>query len=1174
MSELRILLLGTPQILWNDDEITIKRRLPRNILYYLAAHEAQLGRNHLLTLFWPEENEANARAYLRDNLSKLRASLPDPTLLKTSSTSVSLDRTRVTCDVLDFQKTIEQAGREPWNIPSDRPLPESSYRDLASAAKLWRSSQFIANVTLPDNLVYEEWVMTTGTRIQNLVERVAGRLADHCQVVNDYEDFMKWMHILVEIDPYNDDYHLKVMDMNVSIGNLDEALKYGISVRTRFQNGLSESISPEFEEYIKKLERRITKQSFGMLSSTMEQEVDQPFIGQNALIRNLEKKFQEGGVVFLKGDTGSGKSRIVAELCAQINPEPGLLKCECVPQQQNIPYQPLACMLRTNFSSTSFDNLTEVGKANLQKIAPEISINYSIEDPDRLSPSIDSQGAILEAFRALFADVACKKRMVFLLDDAHWCDESTLAVLSYMVENKVFPKCGLLLVTSDPAIRNQALSKFQAYILNQFSWVATTFFVPPLDVSSIHLLARNVLNQSLTKDMAEQVRQYSGGNPLFIKEILRSQSQYLLNRSTTDGQVIFGSSPVIQTIINLKLDNLTPVTKSIIYTAAVLGVNIDQELLEKACFHSTEEIVDAIEELEAARIIQMERKTDGILSRYAFTQNAFREGIINSLSASRKRLIHKRVAHALAEHTSGLFDKSSATLAEHYEAGGELENAFISWVDAGNYAKRMQSIEEEIRAFEHAEKLLIYTEMLLTDAQILKLFEPWISILYMNHDITGLTQKSRRLFSLGKQRGSSLLTGYALLGLSDTGFSTNNYEEAIRYVDEAMVYFADSRSIPYQVQGLSRRGAALYMTNRFNQALDAFNQALALTSDESPEFIHARGHLNHQIAVIHTFMGKPKLGTFYIDKAINHYIQGNNLHGQVDCYSLKILSLYYHGQYELALKQSEYSLAIARTLKYWRMIGYTLVFTGYSLTMLGRLDEAWKCAEEAIQIAGIYDHPELESAVSRLYGDIFRYLMDFEAAAEYYRKGWECNTENFVGLDNLGRLGHVLCKSGKNEEGIANIHQAYHSAKEIGLGTVINATQLYEIEINYQGMPIEITLDKLGKVIRDCKDQSIVSQWMVAYGLEAFLKNLQGDTDSAIISLNEIIQNANEISDPWSEISGRLAILKISKKTIMDNMVHVKRIRELMDLLGSCIKTPELQESFSKYATIIDNSLT
>ena len=104
LSELNILLLGTPQILWDDQIIDIKRRLPRSILYYLAANEQTLGRNHLLTLFWPEENELTARANLRDNLSKLRASLPDPTLLKTNSTTVSLDRSRVGCDLLDFQE--------------------------------------------------------------------------------------------------------------------------------------------------------------------------------------------------------------------------------------------------------------------------------------------------------------------------------------------------------------------------------------------------------------------------------------------------------------------------------------------------------------------------------------------------------------------------------------------------------------------------------------------------------------------------------------------------------------------------------------------------------------------------------------------------------------------------------------------------------------------------------------------------------------------------------------------------------------------------------------------------------------------------------------------------------------------------------------------------------------
>ncbi len=254
------------------------------------------------------------------------------------------------------------------------------------------------------------------------------------------------------------------------------------------------------------------------------------------------------------------------------------------------------------------------------------------------------------------------------------------------------------------------------------------------------------------------------------------------------------------------------------------------------------------------------------------------------------------------------------------------------------------------------------------------------------------------------------------------------------------------------------------------------------------------------------------------------------------------------------------------------MIGYTQVFTGFSLTILGRLDEAWKCAEEALQITEKYNHPDLESAAHRLMGDIFRYLMNFEAAAENYRNGWECNKDNFVGLDNLGRLGHVLCKIGKKEEGLGCIHRSYQTAKEIGLGTVVAATQLYEMEIFYPDLPIESTLEKVEKIILECQEQSIVSQGFVAIGMAAYLKKLNGRQEEALIDFNQITHKAQELKDPWSEIAALNAIIRIGEKQNPENVHHAKRVQILLKFIESNSKRPELIKSFEKFKNIIDTS--
>lgn len=1172
MGELKILLLGTPEVFWDGQPLEIRRRIPRKILYYLAAHEFPVGRSELLPMFWPETDETNARASLRDNLSKLRAELPDSTLLITDITKVSLDQSRLKVDLLEFQKIMDTSGRTPWQIPIDQPLPEEIYRELSRAINLWRKPHFMSGVTLPDNLEYEDWVISVEKQIQHSLIHILERVSHHCFVTMNYSDCLKWIHALLENDPFNEDYHVQLIKTLNAMGNRDEAYKYGLGVKDRFLRELNEPPSPELTNLVRQLEKsRSAKPENSVLTNHHDNEI--PLIGQDELLENLLNNYHRGGVVFLTGETGSGKSRLSSELAQRIIPTPRLMKAVCHPQQRNIPFQPLVQMMRTDFPKEAFTNLPEDWISGLSSIFPDIPVRMIKEQAGEYQVTIDSQSVILEAIRSLVVGEAKSKRLIILLDDAHWCDESTLATFAYLFDHQVFPESGLLIVTRDPSIHSSALSRFQSDIRNRFPEIVNFFSLPPLNIQSIKQLSINLLERPLPTELIKRVQQYTGGNPLFVLETLRSLMKGGDSNIRDLSNINIEGTPTIQIILRDRFETLSTISKSILFTAAILGVNIDQDLLEKASFHSPEEIVDVLEELEAAHFIQIQKQPGQIKPQYTFTQHAFREAIIHSLSTPRFRLIHKRVAHALKDQYHGESDKNASILAEHFEAGGELEEAFESWVAAGNYAKRMLSMDEEVYAYERADKMLASTELLLSDQQILKLFVPWISTAYMMHDVSMLNRISRELFSLGKQRGSSVLTGYGLYGLSNVSFSQNDYKETIRYIDEALIYLTGESSGPYQAQALARKGSAFYMLNKFEPALQIFRQALALTDQNYPDVEKSRGYLNHQIAALLTFMGNPALGYEHADLALKNFIQSGDLRGQVDSYSIKILSSFYCGKYELALNLSVLAIDIARRLKFWRMIGYTLVFTGFSHAILGDLDTAWKCAEEVEGIAIKYQHPDLLSAVYRLFGDIYRYLKNYEAAAGYYRKGMKSGENHFIGLDNLARLGYQLCLLGQKEEGIQYIRQAHQSAFQMGLGTVMISTQLYEIDMLFVEIPGTFSMEKLEEIKMECVERCLPSQQMVAMGLTAYRELRLDQPEIALNIFKEIVQMAGELGDPWTEIAAHLALYQTRNKLHPDQTIGATRIRELVARIESHTTLPQLQKSFQNYVKTIDKNL-
>src|SRR5512140_2114365 len=104
MPQLRINLLGPPQIQWDQATLVIPRKMLRAMLFYLACQPGGVGRAELLPLFWPNMSEEEARRRLRTALAKLRASLPDPSLLRVVQDEVSLDFRRVTVDVRLYQE--------------------------------------------------------------------------------------------------------------------------------------------------------------------------------------------------------------------------------------------------------------------------------------------------------------------------------------------------------------------------------------------------------------------------------------------------------------------------------------------------------------------------------------------------------------------------------------------------------------------------------------------------------------------------------------------------------------------------------------------------------------------------------------------------------------------------------------------------------------------------------------------------------------------------------------------------------------------------------------------------------------------------------------------------------------------------------------------------------------
>jgi tetratricopeptide (TPR) repeat protein len=364
------------------------------------------------------------------------------------------------------------------------------------------------------------------------------------------------------------------------------------------------------------------------------------------------------------------------------------------------------------------------------------------------------------------------------------------------------------------------------------------------------------------------------------------------------------------------------------------------------------------------------------------------------------------------------------------------------------------------------------------------------------------------------------------------------------------------------------------MTNQFPTALEVLKEGLSFEiSDEDPHTIWAMANIHLQVAMLYTFMGYPEKAREFSEESLKYYLRAKNNNGMTDVYSIRILALYYCGRYQEALQQSETGLQMALRLNYRHMIGLIYNFTGFVHAALGQLDKAWECAQRSEQIARDYKYLELFGTTYRLYGDIYRYLRDHKTAAEYYRKGWKSSKEHFVGLDNLARLGYQLCATGQYEEGLKYIRLAYLSAKEMGVGTVMLTTQLYEADVHLRVTGTTLSVEQLEEIKKDCMERSLIFQCMFAKGLMAFHQIQQDQTEQAMRVFSELTKQARVMGDPWVEIASLSANRQVNRKLDLPVDEETARIQELVNAIGNQTKIPQLQEPLRNFMLGVDKSL-
>jgi tetratricopeptide (TPR) repeat protein len=231
----------------------------------------------------------------------------------------------------------------------------------------------------------------------------------------------------------------------------------------------------------------------------------------------------------------------------------------------------------------------------------------------------------------------------------------------------------------------------------------------PLDSSETLSLAEQVAGHPLEEAVVNMLYTETEGNPLFVIEMVRSGTLHEPRQeplsTSQPPPLLVQSVPrlplAVHHVFTARLAQLSQEAHELASLAAVIGREFSFTVLSHASGEPEEVLVRSLDELWQRRIVR-EQGTDA----YDFSHEKLREIAYTSLSAARRRFLHRRVAEALEGVTVLDLDAVSPQLATHYEQAGLPGRAIPYYLQVGKGAGRVYAHDEALSALQRAATLL------------------------------------------------------------------------------------------------------------------------------------------------------------------------------------------------------------------------------------------------------------------------------------------------------------------------------------------------------------------------------------------------------------------------------------------------------------------------------------
>ena len=461
------------------------------------------------------------------------------------------------------------------------------------------------------------------------------------------------------------------------------------------------------------------------------------FVGREHELEVLERGLAEARsqlrVIDIAAEPGMGKSRLLHEFRQRVGKERAfVLSGNCSPDGQQTPFLPFVEVVRGLFRVSAGEaekdvaqkleiGLTSLGLHSTRNLGLLLHL-LGLKVPEGALTGLDGVLIGLRTRELLqqLLDARCSlSPVVMVIEDLHWIDSVSEELLGKIVDSESKLKL-LLLTTHRPEFAPPWLDRA----------VVTQLHLEPLPVGDIRRLVQARLGvEVLPEALARQVAEKAEGNPLFAEEIVSFLTERELlhakgGKLEFDPGAVAAALPAsVQSILNARVDRLSPKDRALLQAASVIGRRFDSELLAVAAEET--DIDNRLASIQALDLVH----TDGGSTDYVFKHALVRDALYESLLTERRQGLHARIAEEIEHRSGNRLAEVAEILAYHYSHTSRVGKAFAYLSLAGTKSLSVYSLDEAATHLTAALALLDKNPDCASDAQVTDFLLSYLSLL-------------------------------------------------------------------------------------------------------------------------------------------------------------------------------------------------------------------------------------------------------------------------------------------------------------------------------------------------------------------------------------------------------------------------------------------------------------